>query len=293
MPKRWMMIVLSVSLCAVSGSSWAQQSLNASGAYLGQQPPGSTPQPFAPGLVTTQGYEYGGVFSPRLDAFYFIRGTGEGYSQDFVVLEDTGDNWQERVISQRVGQPSLAPDGQTMHLGARYMERTDQGWSEILELDPQFQNFEIMRMTSSSQGTYVFDEIGLPDGDGVIRYARQENGTYQPPQAFGPNINTGSYNAHPFIAPDESYLLWDGRRDSGFGNSDIYVSFRQDDGSWGEAINLGESINTSAWEAAASVTPDGKYLFFHRMIDEGAEDALPNVDIFWVDAQIIYDLKSD
>jgi hypothetical protein len=102
-------------------------------------------------------------------------------------------------------------------------------------------------------------------------------------------INTGTWLAHPFIAPDESYLLWDGRRDEGFGGSDIYVSFRQDDGSWGEAINLGAEINTDAWEASASVTPDGKYLFFHRNV---GSDAYENVDVFWVDARILEDLRT-
>lgn len=34
------------------------------------------------------------------------------------------------------------------------------------------------------------------------------------------------------------------------------------------------------WEAAVTFSPDGKYLFFHR-----------NNDIYWVDAEIIDDLK--
>ena len=95
-------------------------------------------------------------------------------------------------------------------------------------------------------------------------------------------------NSHPFIAPDESYIIWDSERDEGFGNGDIYISFKTQDGSWGKAINMGDKVNTSAWDAAASVTPDGKYLFFNRMT--GSEDS-GNVDIFWVDAQIIEDLR--
>ena len=98
-------------------------------------------------------------------------------------------------------------------------------------------------------------------------------------------INTGTWLAHPFIAPDESYLLFDGRREGGYGDSDIYVSFRQADGSWGEAINLGETVNTARWEASATVTPDGKYLFFHRTVGEGDND------IFWMDAAIIERLR--
>ena len=48
--------------------------------------------------------------------------------------------------------------------------------------------------------------------------------------------------------------------------------------------------NTKAWEASASVTPDGKYLFFSRNV---GSDNFENVDIFWVDAEVIYALKKE
>jgi len=94
-------------------------------------------------------------------------------------------------------------------------------------------------------------------------------------------INTGLYQSHPFIAPDESYLIWDGEREGGYGDSDLYISFRQKDDSWGAAINMGDKINTEREDAFGSVTPDGKCFFFHSVISPG------NSDIYWVDAQII------
>jgi hypothetical protein len=150
------------------------------------------------------------------------------------------------VISPRVGQPFIAPDGNTLHLGKKYMERTMDGWSEMKRLGSPFEEIRIMRLTASAQGTYVFDEVGN-DGDGVLRYSRLVDGKREEPKPLSDVINAGTWNAHPFIAPDESFILWDCKRDDGFGNSDIYVSFRQADDSWGEAINLGESINTEAW----------------------------------------------
>ncbi len=251
--------------------------------YLGQKPPGLIPEAFAPGLVTTENWEYGGVFSPDMKEYYLLK-SDENQQAAFVVFRYRDGHWLESRISDRVGQPVISPDGQIMHLGKRYKQRTASGWSEIMDLGGKFDKFRIMRLTASANGTYYFDEVGS-DGDGKIRYSRLINGEREEPKLASPAINTGTWLAHPFIAPDESYILWDGRREEGFGNSDIYISFRQDDGSWGSAINLGEKINTDAWEAAASVTPDGKYLFFHRSVSDG------NVDIFWVDAQVIEDLK--
>ena len=51
---------------------------------------------------------------------------------------------------------------------------------------------------------------------------------------------------------------------------------------------MGDKINTEAWEAVASVTPDGKYLYFNRNV---GTDNYENVDIFWVGAQFIETLR--
>jgi len=113
------------------------------------------------------------------------------------------------------------------------------------------------------------------------------DGKYEEPKLLSEKINGGK-SFHPFIAPDESYLIFDGKREGGYGDSDLYISYRQQDGSWGDVINLGDQINTDAWEAVASVTPDGKYLFFNRNM---GSDKYEDVDIFWVDAEIIETLR--
>ncbi len=266
-------IALFLSFCAMSSGSFAESETPVlEGPYLGQEPPGLIPEPFAPGIVSTGGWEVSGAFTPDMKEFYFIREVEtDGISrQEFVVFQNKDNRWLETVVSPRVGQPFIAPDGKTMHLGKRYKEHTESGWSEIKGLGSPFEEIQIMRLTASSKETYVFDEVGMPDGDGIIRYSRLIDGKREHPKPFGKEINTGKFNAHPFIAPDESYMLWDGRRDSGFGHADIYISFRQQDGSWGDAINMGDKINTDAWEAGASVTPDGKYLFFNRNMGSDA-----------------------
>ena len=175
-----------------------------------------------------------------------------------------------------------------MHLGRRYKERDDIEWSDVKELEAPFKDLQIMRLTASDSKTYYFDTFNKDELDFPIRYSRLVDGKYEDPKPLSAAINTGTYLNHPFIAPDESYLLWDAKREDGFGDSDIYISFRQKDGSWGAALNLGNEINTGAWEASASVTPDGKYIFFSRNM---GSDNYENVDIFWVDAGVIETLR--
>ncbi|WP_216822324.1 alpha/beta hydrolase-fold protein [Sphingorhabdus sp. EL138] len=271
----------------IRGIRWLSERSSDPGRYLGQKPPGLTPEVFAPGIVSTKGWEVGGVFTPDMNEFYYIRENGLSGAQEFVVFTNENNRWQEAVISPRVGQPFISPDGKVMHLGKRYKERTKTGWSELKSLGSPFEEIRIMRLTTSSKGTYVFDEA-TRDGNGVLRYSRKLDGKREDPKPLPKEINTGRWNAHPFIAPDESYIIWDGQRDSPVRNADLFISFRKPDGSWGEAIKMGDTINTVAGEFGARVTPDGKYLFFQRDI---TSDKYRNVDIFWVNASVIEDLK--
>ena len=282
-------IALLLTFCAVSDGSHAQDAITVpEGPYLGQKLPGLTPKVFAPGIVSTKGWEYGVVFAPNMKEIYFIREVDVETSpkQEFVVFESKNNKWHERVISPRVGTPTFSPDGKFMYMGRSYKERTDSGWSESKRLGPEFEDIRIMRVTASAKGTYVLDEA---ENNSVLRYSRLVDGIRQAPKPLPKEINTGKYNAHPFIAPDESYLIWDGQRDSPVRNADIFISFRQNDGSWGEAIKMGDTINTEASEFAAQVTPDGKYLFFNRNM--GPHNSDVNTDTFWVDAQVIEDLR--
>ena len=70
-------------------------------------------------------------------------------------------------------------------------------------------------------------------------------------------------------------MIYDLKSNLGFGESDLYISFNKN-GVWTKPFNLGPKINTDKTEMAASVSPDGNYLFFHR--GEGNEG-----DIYWVD----------
>ncbi|WP_100644708.1 TolB family protein [Alteromonas facilis] len=275
--------LLVLGLCSIT-------SINASelekptliGDYLGQPPPGMTPEVFAPGIISTSGWEYGVVFAPNMAEMYYVREAivDNEPQQQFVVFEKKQDQWHERVISKRVGTPTLSPDNDIMFFGRGYKTRTDEGWSEMKRLGADFNEIRIMRVTASLNGTIAFDEA-VADGNSKLRYSTFENGRYTPPKLFPKTINTGAWNAHPFIAPDESYLIWDGRGSDEEGKPDLYISFKQQDGSWGDAIKMGDTINTSASEFAAQITPDGKYLFFNRTSEDG------NTDTYWVDAKVI------
>lgn len=273
---------LLLSVLIISSGSHAQDDFPVlEGPYIGQNPPGLTPEVFAPGIVSKEHRDWTGRFTPDMNEYYFTRNNKKSRKSTTVVLKSENNRWHETVLGARMGG-SISPDGKTMYSGNQYRERTENGWSELKSLGSLFEDIRIMVLTASSNGTYVFDEA---EEIGTIRYSRLIDGNREAPKAFGKEINTGKWTAHPFIAPDDSFIIWDSEREGGYGDSDLYISFQQRDGSWGAAINLGDKINTEGPDTGGVVSPDGKYFFFNRKMS--AEDS----DVYWVDAQIFETLR--
>ncbi len=254
--------------------------------FLGLKPPGLTSELFAPGIVSTDNLEISGVYDSEMKEFYFVRQLQDQEPKTYIIQYENG-KWQKPILGERM-YGFISPDGTTLYSGNKYRERTDSGWSELKSLGASFDSITIMRLTSSEKGTLVFDER---DSIGTIRYSRLIDGIREKPKPLGDEINTGKWTAHPFIASDESYIIWDSEREGGYGQTDLYISFRQKDGSWGSAINMGENINTEYEDGGGFVTQDGKYFFFDR-INLGETFSESQANIYWVNAEIIDSLRA-
>jgi len=260
--------------------------------YFGEKPPGLIPELFAPDIVSPEGSFEGGRFSPDMKEYYFTRKNGKYKKRTFFVIRYENNSWDQESETD-IRWPLFSADGNTMYFGKEYRERTDTGWSELKSLG-EFLKDMAHGMSISSKGTYYFGFYENGDhGYGSIRYSRLIDGKRENPVKMSKEINTGKDIAHPLIAPDESYLIWDVVREDGYGQADIYISFRAKDGSWLPAINMGNKINTELQESAPSVTPDGKYFFFTRGYWEVKEDGSTNYvgKRYWVDAQVIENLR--
>jgi CubicO group peptidase (beta-lactamase class C family) len=246
--------------------------------YFSQKPPGLIPELFAPGIVATEEYRETVVtFSPDMTELAFSRSGGEYKEWTLFVMQNENERWSNKSI------PSTDTD--------KYAEKFNPSLSEIKSIET-FKDIPIEGFSISSKDTYYFYVLDFEDGSGHMSYSRLINGKYEKPHKMNKGINRGKYIAHPFIAPDESYLMWDAEKIDE-GTPDIYISFKQQDGSWGDAINLGDKINTAAYEQRPRVTPDGKYLFFWRGDKRTREDGSTywTGNPHWVDAQIIESLR--
>ena len=146
------------------------------------------------------------------------------------------------------------------------VDKTDQKWNEPIRLDSPLSSDDYSADCSSvaANGNIYFYSSNYPRGfgKGDIYVSKLENGKYLTPENLGNNINSEYYDIDPFIAPDESYLIFSSIRPGGQGDNDLYISFRNSDGSWSKAVNMGSDINSYAHEIHPFVSRDGKYLFF-------------------------------
>ncbi len=101
---------------------------------------------------------------------------------------------------------------------------------------------------------------GFGDFDLYISYYTPTG--WSEPENLGRNINTESWESAPSLSPDKRALYFSSNRPGGFGNTDLYVSYRQPNGKWSAAVNMGPHINTAGKEQAPFIHADNATLYF-------------------------------
>lgn len=300
------LLILLIGFISFAFAQNEQKFLDLKGDYLGQTPPGDTPLVFARGIVSTVDKEH---WAPRFspdgnEVFWWTIETDNDkkWISFHKTMHRIGGRWtapEKSPFDSARNAPIFSPDGKRLYFDSKkegddpyYVEKHGNNWSEpkIVNIISRFPEVRFAYFPSiASNGTLYF--MGYLEGQWInigIYRAELINGDYAKPELLPPSINTlnGVRNWTPYIAPDESYLIFCSTR--GLPESDqgdLYISFRQHDGNWTDPVSLGEPINSNEMERFPAVSPDGKYLFFTR--DTPGSDE----DVYWVSAKIIDRLR--
>ncbi|KAA1243919.1 PD40 domain-containing protein [Aquimarina sp. RZ0] len=288
-------VLLSIAILPTLGYT---QNVEESRLYLNQKPPGLQPEVFAQHIISkpTES-EFGSVFSKNGKEFYYGVDINGKTEIRYTRLEN--DLWTvpKTIVSDPkygFNDPFLSPDEYRLYYisnlqhkknGNRkghdiwYSEKKPDGWSEPINAGSAINSDgDEYYMSFTNEGTMYFSSNNLSgnNNDNFDIYAsRSVNGKFQKPEKLSGAINTKSYEADVFVAPDESYIIFCARREEGLGRGDLYISFKREDGSWTKSRNMGVPINSKGHELCPFVTKDGKYFFYTS-----------NQDIYWVDAKI-------
>jgi hypothetical protein len=280
------------------------------GEYFGQRKPGIIPEVFAPGVVSTVYLEHSAVaFSPDGKEAYWtgdFRDVGRTEGRIFCAIQENGIWSSPRMASFSENlncyNPVFSNDGRAVYFFAQLfeegeestphiyrVEREKKGWSEPSVVDiPGMKGYLMTQFCFAKNGTLYFS-TDSDEGHGsfdVFR-SRSLNGYYTEPENLGKAVNSEFWDSYPYADPEERFLIFTSMgRPDGKGGMDLYICFRNRDGTWTQAKNMGDRINTKGVEALTGISPDGKWLFF-------VSDRNGNVDVYWVDAGIIDELKPE
>jgi Tol biopolymer transport system component len=300
------------------------------GPYLGQKPPGMTPEIFSPDIISSGCHDLDIAISPDGKEIFFTR-SGLDWFATILYLKKTENGWQGPMLLpfnkfDKYKYPFVSPDGKSLlfekrgpasnglpgNLDIFISEKTRNGWGEPSRLDNGINTENNEGFISMASNGNLYFGADYPHSRGrfdIYMFAPGKEGDSKVTHLEN-NINSESGEFHAYVAPDESYLIFDSQRPGGFGQNDLYISFRKIGGKWTKAINMGDRINTPFGDMRPFVSYDRKYFFFcsnrpnPRL--KGEKNPLNykqfmkringpgngSQDIYWVDAKIIDDIKS-
>jgi outer membrane protein OmpA-like peptidoglycan-associated protein len=103
---------------------------------------------------------------------------------------------------------------------------------------------------------------GSPNGSGLSLAQRNNTGWSVPRDVVLRNLVNNSDWYQFSLSPDRKVLVMSLQGRDTRGDHDLYVSFLQNDGTWSEQKNIGETVNTLGFEASPFLAADGVTLFF-------------------------------
>lgn len=251
------------------------------------------PEPviFAPGIISTGDYESHPAFTPDGNTLYYLKDAPDFTFWTIVVTKYKDGNWITPEVAPFSGQyadadPFITADGSQLYfisnrpldgkatkdLDIWMLQKTGETWGEPKNLrEPVNSAGNEWYPTLASDGTLYFGS-DRPGGKGRtdLYKCKFVAGKYQTPENLGDAINTKHDEFEPYIAPDQSYLIFMAGRPDGFGGFDLFISYNRN-GNWTPAKNLGEKFSSSGFEYSPKLSPDGKYFFFTSTRGFGTE----------------------
>lgn len=303
------------------------------GPYLGQKPPGSTAEVFAPGVISTGLHDdYGPAVSKDGNEIYF-----RIWGKPYAII------WMIKCVDGKWGRPEVAPfsgryedggfifskDGNRIYFDSDrplnnegepkdtdiwIVDRKKNGWDEPKNLGKTINSPDDEYIGCVTADRTIYFTVRKRDTGGKLSFmnysSKWKDSTYSKPEKLPYPFNSQYFQVAPRFSPDETYaiLVIKGRND-GVGQEDLYVTFKNGDGTWAEPENLGAQVNSKSTDWFPSFSPDGKYLFFVSWRYTGQKDPKTKsefekmmmdyydnptygqgADVFWVSTKIIEEL---
>ncbi|WP_422861413.1 TolB family protein [Flagellimonas sp. W118] len=169
--------------------------------------------------------------------------------------------------------PSFSPDGTAILFNSQISEdegydvfilkKTDAGWTKPSRLAATINTERHEFYATMSLNKNIYFTRRMESNDIYVSHWSKDG--YKKAVPLEGGINTDSSDSNPYISPKEDFLIFISSREGGFGNADLYVSFRKNN-KWSQPMNLGNRINTEVSEFCPTIDLKNKRFFFSRTI---------------------------
>ncbi|MBV1924633.1 MAG: hypothetical protein KUG68_11470 [Flavobacteriaceae bacterium] len=278
--------------------------------------PTNEPKIFMEGVVSVRNViHFGSSFSENGKHLVYTNSEGDGPSKVMIqAFEKNQFSTPKPIVNDTLnsyGDASISSNGKVITLtstrpqsivtdsieknGIWQFFRDNESWAnpKFIDLKMDYEGgFGYPTMTDDQTLYFAY----IPD-DGTrnmdIFRSQYSYGGYEKPEKLPPNINSSKFEGDPYIDPKERFLIFAGfDRDVNYGKSDLYISFKLDDG-WSNPINLGKKINSHGYDGSPYVTSDDQYLIFtsSRHPENKDEEELFNVFYVSFDLEMYMTLK--
>jgi WD40-like Beta Propeller Repeat len=255
--------------------------LNAPGMAMAQ----STPELFLPGVVSSGHDESHLAFAPSGHEIYFLRNTPDFQRWTVMVSRLTGSQWSTPEVASFSGMYSdadvfVTQDNRLFFISTRpwpghsndetdtdiwvtKRSGSDSGWGAPVPVAELNSSAAEWYPTLTRDGTIYFgSERAGGFGASDLWRAHWQGDHFSQPENLGAPINSSDDEIEGFIASDERYLIFAGRRRApGARDYDIFISWNCASG-WTTPTPLAHNVNSTSWDFAARVSPDGKLFTF-------------------------------
>jgi hypothetical protein len=236
----------------------------------------------------------GGVFGLTLspDGTHGLWVHSGGMRDKLVIMEarKRHGKWQPKTVAPFSGNPAwkdidpvFSPDGKRIVFQSNRpvpgkperkgfdiwsVARTGTGWGTPLHLGNVINTDDSESSASvAANGTIYFHKV--VGGNSDLWMSRLVNGEYQAPENLGAPINTqAERESNPYVAPDESYLIYFSTSGQPKDMSDLFIS-KRDKGGWGQPQRLAAPINSVEGSEFTPWMHEGRLYFTRQTKREG------------------------
>lgn len=247
-----------------------------------------TPELFLPEIMDSLPNVRDISISPTTNELYF---TAQSYKKEFssiVFITKNNGKWSKPQVASFSGQytdiePAFSPDGLRLYFVSNrpkneqtktvsdfdiwYVKRqnVNNEWSNPINIGPPINtnNNEYYPSIAANKNLYFTANYSTGKGKEDIYLATFANGTYKKPVLLSESINTSVWEYNAFVAPDELFLIFSSTgHENNLGGGDLYICYKDNNGNWTKAENLGLPINSPKLDFCPFVDLNSETFYF-------------------------------